>query len=323
METIEKIRNATFTLTRRGYDRREVDSYLSKLADWLEGGGAGPGPRGHDQARARHDRAQDGQDPHRRPGGGPSRCAPTPRTRRARSSRTPGLVESTPDAADDYAKKPARRPTIAPGARGGRAARQRGSERRETRHRAGAGRRRLRGQGPRRGRRLRPARAAAKPTPCDQAAAEQKAIRMVEEGTRRRREIEKVIADLQTRRDAVVKGLEKLSSQLAGRPRAEGAARSATRRRLRPSRRSPVRQRPSADPATQHRRRPPRPGSDRHRTGAGGGAGRRSRAPPREARRAGEARRSASGSSGSSTRSPSPRRACSPTGTRRAWAPTA
>ena len=40
METIERIRNATFTLARRGYDRREVDNYLSKLAEWLEGGGA-------------------------------------------------------------------------------------------------------------------------------------------------------------------------------------------------------------------------------------------------------------------------------------------
>jgi hypothetical protein len=39
---------------------------------------------------------------------------------------------------------------------------------------------------------------------------------MVEEGAKRRREMEKVISDLETRRDAVVGGLEKLSSQLAG-----------------------------------------------------------------------------------------------------------
>jgi hypothetical protein len=39
---------------------------------------------------------------------------------------------------------------------------------------------------------------------------------MVEEGAARRRQMEKVIADLQSRREAIVKGLEKLSSQLAG-----------------------------------------------------------------------------------------------------------
>jgi hypothetical protein len=46
--------------------------------------------------------------------------------------------------------------------------------------------------------------------------AEDKAILMVEEGAKRRREMERVIADLETRRDAVVGGLEKLSNQLAG-----------------------------------------------------------------------------------------------------------
>jgi hypothetical protein len=47
-------------------------------------------------------------------------------------------------------------------------------------------------------------------------AAEEKAIRMVEEGAARRRQMEKVIADLRSRREAIVKGLEKLSNQLAG-----------------------------------------------------------------------------------------------------------
>lgn len=44
METIERIRKATFKSARRGYDRSEVDNYLAKLADWLQGGGA---DRGH------------------------------------------------------------------------------------------------------------------------------------------------------------------------------------------------------------------------------------------------------------------------------------
>jgi DivIVA domain-containing protein len=42
---IERIRTATFTLTRRGYDKREVEQFLNKIADWLETGGG-------DQARA-------------------------------------------------------------------------------------------------------------------------------------------------------------------------------------------------------------------------------------------------------------------------------
>jgi DivIVA domain-containing protein len=36
---IDRIRRASFTLTRRGYDRREVDEFLQKMADWLEAGG--------------------------------------------------------------------------------------------------------------------------------------------------------------------------------------------------------------------------------------------------------------------------------------------
>jgi DivIVA domain-containing protein len=38
-DSVERIRSATFNMARRGYDRREVDTFLQKLADWLEGGG--------------------------------------------------------------------------------------------------------------------------------------------------------------------------------------------------------------------------------------------------------------------------------------------
>ena len=37
-ESLDRIRSATFNLARRGYDKREVDTYLSRLADWLENG---------------------------------------------------------------------------------------------------------------------------------------------------------------------------------------------------------------------------------------------------------------------------------------------
>jgi DivIVA domain-containing protein len=36
---IERIRTATFTLARRGYDKREVEQFLNRIADWLETGG--------------------------------------------------------------------------------------------------------------------------------------------------------------------------------------------------------------------------------------------------------------------------------------------
>jgi DivIVA domain-containing protein len=38
-DSVDRIRSATFNVSRRGYDRREVDTFLQRLADWLEGGG--------------------------------------------------------------------------------------------------------------------------------------------------------------------------------------------------------------------------------------------------------------------------------------------
>lgn len=39
-DSIERIRSATFSISRKGYDKREVEDFLTKLADWLETGGA-------------------------------------------------------------------------------------------------------------------------------------------------------------------------------------------------------------------------------------------------------------------------------------------
>ena len=39
-DSIDRIRSATFPVARRGYDKREVDRFLISLADWLETGGA-------------------------------------------------------------------------------------------------------------------------------------------------------------------------------------------------------------------------------------------------------------------------------------------
>jgi DivIVA domain-containing protein len=43
--SLERIRKATFPSERRGYDKREVEKFLNRLADWLETGGG-------DQARS-------------------------------------------------------------------------------------------------------------------------------------------------------------------------------------------------------------------------------------------------------------------------------
>ena len=43
--SLERIRKATFPSSRRGYDKREVEKFLNRLADWLETGGG-------DQARS-------------------------------------------------------------------------------------------------------------------------------------------------------------------------------------------------------------------------------------------------------------------------------
>lgn len=174
---VEQIRQATFTHTRRGYDRREVDKYLSKLADWLEGGGA---DQDHRQVVKRElDRvvektgqiltaAEEAAQALRAEAGEEARRI----VEQARVS-----VESSRAAADKHAE---------------RVRREADADAKRARREADA--------------------AAAEAV----SKAEARAIRMVEEATRRRREIEKVIADLETRREAVVKGLEKLSSQLAG-----------------------------------------------------------------------------------------------------------
>lgn len=37
--SLERIRNATFPVARRGYEKKEVEKFLARLADWLETGG--------------------------------------------------------------------------------------------------------------------------------------------------------------------------------------------------------------------------------------------------------------------------------------------
>jgi DivIVA domain-containing protein len=210
VETIERIRNATFTLTRRGYDRREVDSYLSKLADWLEVGGA---DQVHgDTIRAELERI--GQ----RTGKILTAAEDAARAMQAEAEEDArkikegahASVEGIRSSADDYARKVRSEADAYATQIREEADASIKNERSEAD--AYATKRHDEADGyATRVRTEAEAKASEKVK-----AAEEKAIRMVEEGAARRRQMEKVIADLQSRREAIVKGLEKLSSQLAG-----------------------------------------------------------------------------------------------------------
>ena len=221
METIDRIRRATFTVTRRGYDRREVDSYLTKLADWLEGGGADKVHAGgiRDELERIGDKtakvltaAQEAAD---------SMLGEARQEARQITEDASAHVRSTRTAADEHAKRVREEAqTIASKASGEAEAEARqirdGAEAHSARVRqeAAAYSTKIRDEADGYAKRVRDEADAEAASSLKEAQA--KAIQMVEEGSKRRREIEKVISDLQTRRDAVVKGLEQLSSQLAG-----------------------------------------------------------------------------------------------------------
>jgi DivIVA domain-containing protein len=218
---VDRIRSATFTVTRRGYDRREVDNYLTKLADWLEGGGADKVHAGSireelERIGAKTTKvltsAQDAADQIR---------SEAEREARQITADARTHVQSTRSTADDYAKKVrAEAEAISSKASGEAQAQARQirddaeSHSARVRQEAAAYSTKIRDEADGYAKRVRSEADAESARQLK--AAEAKAIGMVEEGSKRRREIEKVISDLQTRREAVVKGLEQLSSQLAG-----------------------------------------------------------------------------------------------------------
>ena len=210
METIERIRNATFTLTRRGYDRREVDSYLSKLADWLEVGGA---DQVHgDTIRAELERIGQRTGKILTAAEDAARAMEAEAEEDAREIRegAHASVEGIRTSADEYARKTRQEAD----AHAARVREEADAISKKAHGEADAYRTKLHDEADGYAQRVR-SEAEAKASEAVKAA-EEKAIRLVEEGAARRRQMEKVIADLQSRREAIVKGLEKLSSQLAG-----------------------------------------------------------------------------------------------------------
>ena len=214
--SLDRIRNATFPSSKRGYDKQEVEKFLSRLADWLETGG-----------------------------GDESRSETVKRELERVGERTGAILSQAEDSAQQI-RSEAEAEAAETSARANIEAEQARTEAgRETRAQADADAENAREQ----------ARQDAADAIAD---AEAKADRIVEEGTRRREDIEAVISDLVRRRDDVLADTEELSSKLtaavsdhrpAGGPIPSTSPTSSTR--------SP--RRGSTSPRTTSRRRPRRP----------------------------------------------------------------
>jgi DivIVA domain-containing protein len=187
--SIERIRNATFPLSVRGYDRTEVDTYLAELADWLETGGGG-GAAAVEAVRTELERigAQTAQiltEAHQAGEGIRADASAGVRQQLVEADRT---AEALRDEAAEYAG--------------------------DTRDEADAYARKIRGE----------ADAYASRTTAeidnelaeDRESAKKDAARTIAEATRRKADIESVIGDLEQRRDAVLAELDRLASGIAG-----------------------------------------------------------------------------------------------------------
>jgi DivIVA domain-containing protein len=187
--SIERIRNATFPLSVRGYDRSEVDTYLAELADWLETGGGG-GAAAVEAVRTELERigeqtAQILTEAHQAGEGIRADASAGVRQQLVEANRTSETVRAE---AAEYAA--------------------------DTRDEADAYARKVRGE----------ADAYASRTTAeiegelaeDREAAKKDADRTIAEANKRKADIESVITDLEKRRDAVLAELERLASGIAG-----------------------------------------------------------------------------------------------------------
>jgi len=187
-ESIERIRTATFPTGRRGYDKREVDRFLTRLADWLETGGADHGP----SDAVRRELEQVGEqtakiltEAH----------AVAERLRVQAEREVEGLTEG---AQTQAAQKRAEADKILAEAQGA----------------AETAAEKLRTEADKYATKTR--------TDADRNAeqsltkARAEAKRIVDEANERKQDIEAVIADLEARRDEVLDSLERMSTELAG-----------------------------------------------------------------------------------------------------------
>jgi len=186
--SINRIRNANFAHAVRGYDRHEVDQFLSELADWLERDGTGgvvseqvraelarAGEQVADTLTEAHDAAQEIRE----------EAASQARKSLVQANAT---GESLRAEADEYAD--------------------------ETREQADAYARKVRAEADSQAEQTREEADASAVE--SRQAAEGEAERIVAEANQRKRDIEAVISDLEQRRDAVLSELERLASGITG-----------------------------------------------------------------------------------------------------------
>ncbi|MBM3668017.1 MAG: DivIVA domain-containing protein [Actinobacteria bacterium] len=185
--SLDRIRNATFPTARRGYDKHEVEKFLARLADWLETGG-----------------------------GDESRSETVKRELERVAERTGAILVKAEESAQQIrseAEQLAREAIEEGDASGRQTRREADTYAGKTRSEADAYASQTRKQSDAEAAEVRAeAEQDARDTVAD---AQAQARRIVEEGTRRREDIEVVIADLVRRRDEVLDDTEELSGKLA------------------------------------------------------------------------------------------------------------
>jgi DivIVA domain-containing protein len=184
--SLDRIRNATFPSARRGYDKHEVEKFLARLADWLETGG-----------------------------GDESRSDAVKRELERVGERTGAILAQAEESAQQIraeAEEEARGTINSANAQAEEARTDADTYAQETRNGAAAYSEEIRQSADEA--------AAAARAEAEQdareatASAEAEARRIVDEGKRRRADIEVVIGDLVRRRDQVLGEIEELAGKL-------------------------------------------------------------------------------------------------------------
>lgn len=187
--SIERIRNVNFSISVRGYDRAEVDRFLAEVADWLETG-EGEGAAANEAVRLELERVGERTTAILTEAHAAAQAIREDASRDVRQSLVDANVTSeslrseaseysadTRDEADAYARKVR-----------SEADAYADSARSEAEEEIGE----------------------------DRTQAAKEGERIIAEANRRKTELEKVISDLEQRRDAVVTELDRLASGIAG-----------------------------------------------------------------------------------------------------------
>lgn len=186
--SLDRIRNATFPVARRGYEKHEVEKFLTRLADWLETGG-----------------------------GDESRSETVKRELERVGERTGAILSQAEESAQQIrseAEQLAQEAVEEGQVQSEETRREADAYDKQTRAEADAYSAEVRAATDKEVAELRAeADQDARDTIAD---AQAQARRIVEEGSRRREDIESVIADLVRRRDEVLDDAEELSGKLTG-----------------------------------------------------------------------------------------------------------